>query len=129
MFDLVKMAFAKLLGRTPMLVQQTMAIHNRVVNSARLTTVRYPPAPRGTSSFLEGWAARLIPTRRMDRSRMHWGPNGAQAMARRVRHQRGSGSDSASLLWVDSRARRWHLDSHGYPWGFHWDSSNDYQTV
>lgn len=119
MFDRLKMIFTaslgRAMGRVPASLERTIEHHNRVVDAVRVARSIAPPLvnrPRGISAMLEGFAARLTPARYLDRSRMHWGPNGAQAMARRVR-QFVTGHHAASDIWVGPHGTPWHSDSHG----------------
>lgn len=110
---ILSMALGRALGHMPVSLHGAAEVHNRAVDAVRETANIARLGRRIADS-----AARLIPRRRA-KGNGYRGPNGVQAMARRVRQQI-SGHNAASQLWVDAQNRRWHTDSNGVHRGFCW---------
>lgn len=112
MFNRIKLSLAAAVmgvtGKAPVSLQRDAAQHNRTVDVVREAVtpnmpMRNPPlhlrGHRGIGGMLDGWAARIVGRRQIVRSKMHWGPNGAQECARRVRQiERGQLTRSNGLL-------------------------------
>jgi hypothetical protein len=101
MFNRVKAmmsaALGRMLGRIPTSVRRMVSNHNRTVDAIR--------AGAGSAQVI-GWhmlagAPRLIPRGNGRRPGAYWGPNGAQAVARRLRQiERGQLTLSNGLVSV-----------------------------
>jgi len=114
MFNRVKLmmavALGRMLGSAPLSLHKAAMDHNRTVDAVRAAAAAASVAPvlrrpRGIASLLQGYAARIVGTRQIDRSKMHWGPNGIQECARRVRQiARGQLTVSNGLVLPMKRA-------------------------
>ncbi len=95
MFNKLKMkmaiALGQMFGRAPASLQRMAADHNRTVEavaakprSYAATAFRRHMGESALRQRMRAAAGRLVGTRWIDRSRMHWGPNGAQERTRRM---------------------------------------------
>jgi hypothetical protein len=85
MFNRVKLmmavALGRMLGKTPLSLHRAATDHNRAVDAIRAGA----GSAEAIGRHLRAGVARLMPSRGGRRPGAYWGPNGAQAMARRVR--------------------------------------------
>lgn len=111
MFNRMKLMLAVALGRmmgsAPLSLHRAAMDHNRTADVLRAAA----GAVGSTRRLIANSAARLMPLSRA-KGNGYKGPNGAQAMARRVR-QLVTGHASAGLLFVQPDGSRWSADSHG----------------